>query len=67
MQANALTMQANALTLSCIANLIRREFDRPLPAGLPLLKQGCFIPFQTGFVKMVSEKVVSEGDEKMDF
>jgi hypothetical protein len=36
------------------------------PQWLPLKKQGCFIPFQTGFVKMVSKKIVSKGDDEMN-
>jgi hypothetical protein len=32
----------------------------------PPAPQGCFIPFQTGFVKMVSEKIASKGDDEMN-
>ncbi len=29
----------------------------------PQTGQGCFIPFQTGFVKMVSEKILSKSSD----
>ncbi|QHG18480.1 hypothetical protein [Nostoc sp. ATCC 53789] len=47
-------------------NLLVLQVELP-PLIPPFQGQGCFIPFQTGFVKMVSEKIVSEGDEKMNF